>query len=57
VALAPFAGKVLADAIRGDPARLDRFAALPVPRFPGGKLLRYPALVAGMSWYALRDRL
>jgi gamma-glutamylputrescine oxidase len=57
VALAPFAGKVLADAIGGNPAVLDRFAALPVPRFPGGKLLRYPALVAGMSWYALRDRL
>jgi gamma-glutamylputrescine oxidase len=57
VALAPFAGKIIADAIRGDPARFDRFAALPVPRFPGGKLLRYPALVAGMSWYALRDRL
>lgn len=57
VAIAPFAGKVIADAIRGDPARLDRFAALPVPPFPGGKLLRYPALVAGMTWYALRDRL
>jgi len=57
VALAPFAGKVIADAIRGDPARLDRFAALPVPPFPGGRLLRYPALVAGMTWYALRDRL
>ncbi len=57
VALAPFAGKVLADAIRGDPGWLDTFAALPVPRFPGGKLLRYPALVAGMTWYALRDRL
>lgn len=57
VALAPFAGKVLADAIKGETARLDRFAALPVPPFPGGKLLRYPALVAGMSWYALRDRL
>ena len=57
VALAPFAGKVIADAIGGDPARLDRFAALPVPPFPGGRLLRYPALVAGMTWYALRDRL
>jgi gamma-glutamylputrescine oxidase len=57
VALAPFAGKVIADAIRGDPARLDRFAALPVPPFPGGRVLRYPALVAGMTWYALRDRL
>jgi len=57
VALAPFAGKVIADAIRGDPARLDRFAALPVPPFPGGRFLRTPALIAGMSWYALRDRL
>ncbi len=57
VALAPFGGKILAEAILGDPAKLDAFAALPCPRFPGGKLLRWPALVAGMSWYALRDRL
>ena len=57
VAMAPFAGKVLADAIRGDPARLDVFASLPAPPFPGGKLLRKPALAAGMTWYALRDRL
>jgi gamma-glutamylputrescine oxidase len=57
VALAPFAGKVIADAIAGNPAILDRFAALPVPSFPGGKAFRYPALVAGMTWYALRDRL
>jgi gamma-glutamylputrescine oxidase len=57
VALAPFAGKVIADAIRGDPARLDRFAALSCPPFPGGRLLRQPALAAGMLWYALRDRL
>jgi gamma-glutamylputrescine oxidase len=57
VALAPFAGKIIADAIAGDPARLDVFAALPVPPFPGGKLLRKPALVAGMLWYGLRDRL
>lgn len=57
VALAPLAGKIIADAIRGDPSRLDRFAALPAPVFPGGRLLRYPALVAGMSWYALRDRI
>lgn len=57
VALAPFAGKVIADAIGGDPARLDRFAALSCPPFPGGKLFRQPALAAGMMWYALRDRL
>jgi gamma-glutamylputrescine oxidase len=57
VALAPYGGKVLADAISGDTARLDRFAALPCPRFPGGKLLRFPTLLAGMAWYRLRDRL
>jgi gamma-glutamylputrescine oxidase len=56
VALAPYAGRVLAQAILGDPARLDRFASLPCPRFPGGALLRHAALVAGMTWYALRDR-
>lgn len=57
VALAPYAGKVLAEAIGGDPGRLDAFAALPAPRFPGGRMLRFPALAAGMTWYALRDRL
>jgi gamma-glutamylputrescine oxidase len=57
VAMAPFAGKVLADSIGGDSSRLDAFAALPAPPFPGGRLLRHPALVAGMTWYALRDRL
>ena len=55
--MAPFAGKVIADAIRNAPGRLDAFAGLSTPRFPGGKLLRKPALVAGMMWYALRDRL
>jgi gamma-glutamylputrescine oxidase len=57
VALAPFAGKILAEAIAGDAGRLDSFAALPCPSFPGGKALRQMALVAGMTWYALRDRL
>jgi gamma-glutamylputrescine oxidase len=57
VALAPFAGKILADAIGGDTGRLDTFAALPVRPLPGGRWLRRAALAAGMSWYALRDRL
>jgi len=57
VALAPYAGKVLAEAIGGDAGRLDRFAALPCPRFPGGKWLRFPTFLAGMTWYRLRDRL
>ncbi|MEM9205277.1 MAG: FAD-binding oxidoreductase [Pseudomonadota bacterium] len=57
VALAPFAGKIVADAIAGDPARFDHYATLPAPKFPGGTALRAPLLAAAMTWYALRDRL
>ncbi len=57
VAIAPFAGKMLAEAIAGNPGKLDTFAALPVSAFPGGALLRFPALVAAMTWYKLRDSL
>jgi gamma-glutamylputrescine oxidase len=51
------AGKLLAEAIDGRPGRFDVIAKLPTPRFPGGMLLRWPGLVLGMSYYALRDRL
>ena len=57
VTLAPWFGKLVADAIHGDPSRFDRLAALPVPRFPGGRLLRAPMLAAALSALALRDRL
>ncbi|WP_332119730.1 FAD-binding oxidoreductase [Azorhizobium caulinodans] len=57
VLLAPLFGQILAEAVSG---RLDRLALLerfPVPAFPGGTLLRYPLLVAGLTYYGLRDRL
>lgn len=57
VALAPLFGKILAEAVRGQLERFDLLGRLPVPGFPGGTLLRYPLLVAGLSYYALRDRL
>ena len=57
VLLAPYAGKILADAIGGERRAFEAFAAVPVPRFPGGPALRWPTLVAAMSLYALRDRL
>lgn len=57
VALAPLFGKLLAEAVRGQAERFDLLARLPVPPFPGGNLLRYPLMVAGLSYYALRDRL
>lgn len=57
VALAPLYGKILAEAIAGHVERLDLLGRLPVPGFIGGTALRYPLLVAGLSYYALRDRL
>ena len=57
VALAPLFGKILAETLAGQIARLDVLERLPVPRFIGGTALRYPLLVAGLTYYALRDRL
>lgn len=57
VVLAPYFGKILGDAIAGGASEFDRLARLPVPRLPGGRLLRWPSMVAAMSFYALRDRL
>ncbi|SDJ17269.1 NAD(P)/FAD-dependent oxidoreductase [Salipiger marinus] len=57
VGTAVHAGRLLAEAVRGQSAGFDAMAALPVPAFPGGSALRTPLLTLAMSWYALRDRL
>ncbi len=57
VPTATFAGKLLAEAVAGTAERFDVFANIPTPRFPGGTLLRWPGLVLGMLYYAMRDRL
>jgi gamma-glutamylputrescine oxidase len=57
VVLAPYTGKILAEALLGERREFELLAGLPVPRFPGGRWLRRPTLVAAMTWYALRDRL
>jgi len=51
------AGKLLAEALRGQSDGFDAYAALPCPRFPGGPALRFPLLTLAMTWFALRDRL
>jgi len=51
------AGKLLAEAISGTAERFDVMAGVPTRAFPGGTLLRWPGLVAGMLFYSLRDRL
>ncbi|AXE36336.1 NAD(P)/FAD-dependent oxidoreductase [Chromobacterium phragmitis] len=51
------AGKVVAEAIAGTSSRLDLFSKIRHRDFPGGKLLRTPALVLGMAYYRIRDYL
>lgn len=57
IALATLGGKLISDAISGSSEGFDIMARVPSPGFPGGTLLRWPALVAGMLYYQLRDRL
>jgi gamma-glutamylputrescine oxidase len=57
LALTGLAGRVVAEAMAGDASRFDVFARLRHRPFPGGRLLRMPALVLGMAWYRLRDML
>ncbi|MBT0959194.1 FAD-binding oxidoreductase [Alphaproteobacteria bacterium KMM 3653] len=57
VALAGYAGRVLADAAHGDRTDMELLARLPTGPWPGGAGLRSPLLALGMGWFALRDRL
>jgi gamma-glutamylputrescine oxidase len=57
LALTGLAGRLVAEAMAGDASRFDVFARLRHRPFPGGALLRTPALVLGMAWYRLRDML
>jgi gamma-glutamylputrescine oxidase len=57
MALAGFAGKLVAEAIAGQAERFDLYTRLHHRPFPGGPLLRTPALVLAMLWYRLRDLL
>ncbi|WP_313512397.1 FAD-binding oxidoreductase [Pseudomonas sp.] len=50
------AGKVLAEALRGQAERFDAFAGLPHYPFPGGRLLQVPFSALGAWYYTLRDR-
>jgi gamma-glutamylputrescine oxidase len=57
LALTGLAGRLVAEAMTGDAGRFDVFARLQHRDFPGGSLLRTPALVLGMTWYRLKDLL
>jgi len=57
VPTATLAGKLIAEAISGKLERFDLLSSLPTRKFPGGTLLRWPGMVAGMLYFALRDRI
>lgn len=57
VAITSLVGKIIAEAIAGDEARLNLLGKLPVSPFPGGKHARSPLLTLAMTWFSLRDRL
>ena len=57
VLLASVAGAAIAQAVGGDAKRFDLLASLAPGAFPGGAGLRGPLYIAGMLYYALRDRL
>jgi gamma-glutamylputrescine oxidase len=57
LALTGMAGKLVAEAIAGQAERYDLFARIKHHAFPGGALMRTPALVLGMLYYRLRDAL
>lgn len=55
VALTGLAGKIIADAIRGDAEKFDVFARIPHRSFPGGPLLRMPLLTLATLYSRLQD--
>lgn len=55
--LTGIAGRILAEALAGQSERFDVYARLRHHDFPGGMLMRRPALVLAMLWFRLRDLL
>jgi gamma-glutamylputrescine oxidase len=55
IALTGIAGKLVAAAISGQAERFDLFTRIKHRNFPGGPLLRTPALMLAMLWYRMRD--
>lgn len=51
------AGKIIAEALRGQAERFDAFANLPHYPFPGGRALGAPLTALGAWYYSLRDKL
>ncbi len=57
IALTGMAGRLVAEAIAGQAERFDLFTRLEHRNFPGGPMMRTPALVLAMLWFRMKDLL
>jgi gamma-glutamylputrescine oxidase len=57
LAMCGIAGKLVAETIAGQAERFDLLARIRHHAFPGGALMRMPALVLAMLYYRMRDLL
>jgi gamma-glutamylputrescine oxidase len=57
VVLSGIFGKMMAEAVAGEAGRFDLFSKIRHAPFPGGPMLRRPALTVGMLYYRMRDLL
>jgi gamma-glutamylputrescine oxidase len=57
ISIGTLAGKLMAQAIAGQTEEFEQFGRIPIKTFLGGRLLRWPSLVAGMLFYSLKDKL
>ncbi|MBL4615296.1 MAG: FAD-binding oxidoreductase [Magnetovibrio sp.] len=55
--LTGLAGNLMAQAVQGSAEHFDVFARIPHMSFPGGALMRKPALVLTMAYFKLKDLL
>ncbi|CAG8999293.1 MAG: Gamma-glutamylputrescine oxidoreductase [Candidatus Celerinatantimonas neptuna] len=55
IAATAMAGKLMSEAIMTTTERFDLFGQIPHMPFPGGRMLRTPALVLAMAYYRIRD--
>lgn len=55
IAATGLAGRVIAESIHGQSARLDIYQRIRHVDFPGGRLMRTPALVLAMLWFRIKD--
>jgi gamma-glutamylputrescine oxidase len=57
VAMANLGGKLLAEAVMGNPERFEVMARVPAKAFPGGSLLRKPLVTASLLAFKILDAL